>query len=232
MLEKWWILSWSLENNMSITSFGFLLLVTIGVMVYYLFPPKLQWVELLIVSLLFYYYAATPYTIGYLVVSTVIAYASTILISKLRNRTDCKPAVPLAITIAALAVNILIWFVIKNMTVSVETVSDVLKLPSFEMLQERILQLQRVLYLDRVFWQHKESLLFADLSEKIRSDFSVQIGSNACDKRWYEDWINYKLGEESVSTREKLKVRKDFSLENMDDLCDALQYDTDSKTGY
>ena len=32
----------------------------------------------------------------------------------------------------------LIWFVIKNMTVSVETVSDILKLPSFEMLQERI----------------------------------------------------------------------------------------------
>ena len=126
----------------------------------------------------------------------------------------------------------LIWFVIKNMTVSVETVSDVLKLPSFEMLQERILQLQRVLYLDRVFWQHKESLLFADLSEKIRSDFSVQIGSNACDKRWYEDWIGYKLGEESVPTREKSKIRKDFSLENMDDLCDALQYDTDSKTGY
>ena len=126
----------------------------------------------------------------------------------------------------------LIWFVIKNMTVSVETVSDILKLPSFEMLQERISQLQRALYMDRVFWQHKESLLFADLSEKIRSDFSVQIGSNACDKRWYEDWINYKLGEESVSTREKLKVRKDFSLENMDDLCDALQYDTDSKTGY
>ena len=99
---------------MSITSFGFLLLVTIGVMVYYLFPPKLQWVELLIVSLLFYYYAATPYTIGYLVVSTVIAYASTMLISKLRNRTDCRPAVQLAITIVALIINILIWFVIKG----------------------------------------------------------------------------------------------------------------------
>ena len=93
---------------MSITSFGFLLLVTIGVMVYYLLPPKLQWVELLIVSLLFYYYAATPYTIGYLVVSTVIAYASTMLISKLRNRTDCRPAVQLAITIIALVINILI----------------------------------------------------------------------------------------------------------------------------
>ena len=99
---------------MSITSFGFLLLVTIGVMVYYLFPQKLQWVELLVVSLLFYYYAATPYTIGYLVVSTMIAYVSTMLISKLRNRTGCKPAVPLAITITALAVNILIWFVIKG----------------------------------------------------------------------------------------------------------------------
>lgn len=125
----------------------------------------------------------------------------------------------------------LLWFVIKNMTVSVETVSDVLKLPSFEMLQERISQLQRVLYLDRVFWQHKESLLFANLSEKIRSDFSVQIGSTACAKRWYEDWIGYKLGGKYASTRERLKIQKDYSLENMDDICNALQYETDSQTG-
>lgn len=126
----------------------------------------------------------------------------------------------------------LIWFVIKNMTVSAETVSDVLKLSPFETLQERISQLQRVLYLDRVFWQHKESLLFADSSEKIRSDFSVEIGSNACDKRWYEDWIGYKLGGKCASTRERLKIQKDFSLENMDDICNALQYETDRQTGY
>lgn len=98
---------------MSITSFSFLVLITAGVAVYYILPKSWQWVELLLLSLIFYYFAAMPYTIIYMVISTVIAYISTVWMSKLKaaNR---KPGLPLIITIAALALNILMWFVLKG----------------------------------------------------------------------------------------------------------------------
>ena len=67
---------------MSITSFYFLALVTLGVLVYYIVPKSIQWMILLVLSAVFYYFAATPYTIGYLVVSTMIAYLSTMWIQK------------------------------------------------------------------------------------------------------------------------------------------------------
>lgn len=52
---------------MSITSFYYLVLITLGVLIYYVIPQKAQWVILLCLSLVFYYFAATPYTIGYLI---------------------------------------------------------------------------------------------------------------------------------------------------------------------
>lgn len=70
---------------MSITSFYFLALVTVGVLVYYVVPKSIQWMILLVLSAVFYYFAATPCTIGYLVVSTMIAYLSTMWIQKKRD---------------------------------------------------------------------------------------------------------------------------------------------------
>lgn len=98
---------------MSITSFNFLVLITIGVVVYYVLPKTWQWVELLLLSLLFYYFAATPYTLIYVIISTAIAYASTILMSKSKAR-NRKSRFPIVVTIIALALNILIWFVLKG----------------------------------------------------------------------------------------------------------------------
>ena len=98
---------------MTITSFWFLVLVAIGAVLFYCIPGKLQWVELLILSMVFYYYAGIPYTIVYLIVSTVIAYLAGILMECLR---DCKkcPKMPLMILVFALFLNIAIWFVIKG----------------------------------------------------------------------------------------------------------------------
>lgn len=62
---------------MSITSFYFLILIAVGALFYYILPKRCQWCVLLVLSIIFYYFAATPYTIGYLVISTFIAYAST-----------------------------------------------------------------------------------------------------------------------------------------------------------
>ena len=71
---------------MSITSFYFLALVTVGVLVYYVVPKSIQWMILLVLSAVFYYFAATPCTIGYLVVSTMIAYLSTMWIQKSKGQ--------------------------------------------------------------------------------------------------------------------------------------------------
>lgn len=98
---------------MSITSFWFLVLITTGAIIYYIIPKKLQWVELLILSMIFYYYAATPYTIVYLCGVTIIAYAVSLLIEKSRGKNrDSKMAY--VVTVLAIAVILLIWFVVKG----------------------------------------------------------------------------------------------------------------------
>lgn len=99
---------------MTVTSFSFLALITVGVGLYYILPKSFQWVELLILSMVFYLYAATPYTIVYLIVSTLIAYISALMAQKAREKGDHKQIAPLVITIIAIIVNVLIWFVVKG----------------------------------------------------------------------------------------------------------------------
>ena len=99
---------------MSITSFYYLVLITVGVLIYYVIPKKTQWAVLLGLSLVFYYYAATPYTIVYLIISTLIAYTSTIWIQRKREKNAEETKGILTITVIALAINIVIWFVVKG----------------------------------------------------------------------------------------------------------------------
>ena len=99
---------------MSITSFYFLALVTVGVLVYYVVPKSIQWMILLVLSAVFYYFAATPCTIGYLVVSTMIAYLSTRWMQKKRDALGREAKGLLVVTFVALAVNIAIWFFVKG----------------------------------------------------------------------------------------------------------------------
>ena len=98
---------------MSVTSLGFLALVAAGAVIYYVVPKKLQWAWLLVLSLVFYYFAAAPWTIVYLIVSTAIAYGSTMWIDS-RRQSGSSMRGAFWITIAALAVNIAIWFVVKG----------------------------------------------------------------------------------------------------------------------
>lgn len=99
---------------MSITSFYYFVLVLVGVGLYYLFPKKLRWIELLVVSLVFYYFAAVPATIGYIVVSTLIAYGSTMWMSKIREKQSGNAKKLLIATWIAIVGNLLLWFVIKG----------------------------------------------------------------------------------------------------------------------
>ena len=98
---------------MSVTSFSFLALLCAGVPLYYLVPKRWQWVELLVLSLVFYFGAGTPATILYVLASTLIAYASTMYMDRLRK--SGRPSkLPFRLTVIAIVLNVLIWFVVKG----------------------------------------------------------------------------------------------------------------------
>lgn len=93
--------------TMSVTSFWFFAMVGIGALIYYILPKRSQWVQLLILSVLFYCLAATPYTISYLVFSALTAYAATNI---LKNRHISRnERVKSAIVIAAITLNVVLW---------------------------------------------------------------------------------------------------------------------------
>ena len=71
---------------MTVTSFYFLVFIVIGAAIYYIVPKKVQWLILLGLSFVFYYFSAVPYTIIYLLLSTLIAYIATIAIEKYRDK--------------------------------------------------------------------------------------------------------------------------------------------------
>ena len=95
---------------MTITSFWFLVFVIAGVLIYYVIPKKLQWLELLLLSVLFYWFAATPYTIVYLIAVTAIAY----FVSNAMRHKDQDPKKALTITGWAIAAVVLLWSVVKG----------------------------------------------------------------------------------------------------------------------
>ncbi len=98
--------------NMTITSFSFIFLITIGVIIYYILPKSWQWIELLIFSLVFYCCASTPYTIVYLIISTLLAYIATLWMEKEKEKGQSKLAI--AILAIVIIVNICLWFLLKG----------------------------------------------------------------------------------------------------------------------
>lgn len=99
---------------MTITSFRFLIFVAIGLVIYYLLPKSWQWIHLLLMSLIFYQCTARSYTILYLMISTAAAYVCTMWIDKLRkNGKKSSKLIPF-LTVAALSINILLWFIFKG----------------------------------------------------------------------------------------------------------------------
>lgn len=98
---------------MTVTSFYFLLFLFLGVMVYYIAPAKMQWIVLLVLSVIFYIFAATPYTILFLMISTIISFGSTVYIEK--HKTDVIATKTVSIVaIISVIMNIIIWFLLKG----------------------------------------------------------------------------------------------------------------------
>ena len=97
-------------------------------------PRKAQWIILLVMSVIYYISAATPYTIVYLILSTLIAYVSTNLMRNQRLMDSHKKKI-VAVTFLAIFLNICIWFVLKGSSFWV-TASEVIHyvIPAFPIL--------------------------------------------------------------------------------------------------
>lgn len=100
---------------MTLTSYYFFAFILACGIVYYLLPKKLQWVELLIFSLCFYWCTGRPFTIAYMMVAVVVAYFATILMDRMRetNKNENSETLIKCIFTISLVTVIGIWFVIK-----------------------------------------------------------------------------------------------------------------------
>lgn len=96
-----------LNIHMTVTSFWYFLLLILGFVLYNILP-RFQWVLLLIMSGVFYYFAATPYTFLYLIFSTFVAYMITYLVEKshLKGKTRSGKY----ILACGIVLNIVPWF--------------------------------------------------------------------------------------------------------------------------
>ena len=97
---------------MDITSFIFLAFVGISLLVYWLVPPKMQWLILLVDSLLFYFVTVKPYTFIYVVISVFTVWRAALYFKKSANFKKKRFAMALTI---ALNVGILITLKYTNM---------------------------------------------------------------------------------------------------------------------
>ena len=75
---------------MSILSLSFIVFVIVALIVYYLVPKRFQWQVLLVASIVFYFLAATPYTIIYVIASVLTVYFATILIDKITVKEELE----------------------------------------------------------------------------------------------------------------------------------------------
>lgn len=99
---------------MTITSFSFLAFIVIGAVLYYVLPKSLQWIELLIMSLVFYCFAAVPYTVIFIIFTTVVSYIAT-NIGRLRAVRESNKQSIISVSVAiAIILNTGLWFVIKG----------------------------------------------------------------------------------------------------------------------
>jgi len=100
---------------MTVTSFSFLCFLLVGFLVYYIAPKKLQWIVLLLMSIIFYCSAASAYTILFLVMSTILAYISGNMLEVKWIKESAKASkIVLAVTFIAVFLNILMWFLVKG----------------------------------------------------------------------------------------------------------------------
>lgn len=99
---------------MTVTSIFFFIFLLGGGCLYYLVPKRLQWLVLLLLSIVFYWNAATPYTILFLVASALIAYIAGIAMERIGAGNAASRKKVAGIAVAAVTLNVLLWFLLKG----------------------------------------------------------------------------------------------------------------------
>lgn len=97
---------------MTITSFYYFAFILLGACIYYIVPKKIQWLELLVLSIVFYCLVANPITIAFPVLATVLAYFSTNIqkADKIRGK---NKNLGCAIVTIAIIICLGLWFWLK-----------------------------------------------------------------------------------------------------------------------
>lgn len=101
---------------MTITSLDYLAFVAAALVCYYMIPRKWQWMWLLFFSIVFYCLAAIPYTLVYILISTVSAWVVTNGLARYREKNDGYDA-PFFWKVSiwtTILVDIGLWFLLKG----------------------------------------------------------------------------------------------------------------------
>ncbi len=112
---------------MSITSFGFLVFVTVSLFIYWKLPGKYQWILLLLDSVAFFLLNAATYTIIYLIISIVSVYYASNFFKKtdqidgLSYEQKTKKKKP--VLIFAIVLNAGILVVLKYLNLAIHTIN-------------------------------------------------------------------------------------------------------------
>lgn len=99
---------------MTITSLYFLIFTVAAAALYYITPVKKQWMTLLFLSVVFYCLSAAPFTIIFVLLSTVTAYFSSMYISGGNPAVSGQDKNRSRVIALAVIFNVLLWFICKG----------------------------------------------------------------------------------------------------------------------
>lgn len=110
---------------MTITSFSYFVFIAVAIIVYYTLPKKIQWVELLVASIIFYCLAGNPSTYVFLVISTLLAWGVTLGLEKYRDKNGVLSAAKRwkILIGATIVIDIILWFIMKGNSFITDTQS-------------------------------------------------------------------------------------------------------------
>jgi D-alanyl-lipoteichoic acid acyltransferase DltB (MBOAT superfamily) len=129
---------------MVLTSFSYLIFLAVSLVVYYIFPKRMQYICLLVESVVFYCLSATPWTILYLIGGIAVSYLATVfndrMVKKAKNseqEEDGKKAARLlkagkAAVVFGVTANIACLVLLKYLNLFIETANSFASLFSIE----------------------------------------------------------------------------------------------------
>lgn len=109
---------------MSITSFNFYLLLTVAILIYYLFPLKIRWIGLFVINTLFLFSLNGYYEAFVAIIIVIWTYLGTLLISKYRDHLRISKTFLILLILGLIST----LFFYKEQYLIVGTANNILKL--------------------------------------------------------------------------------------------------------